>query len=76
MTTALVVLALVVLGLVAVVLLVRRERRAAALAARLDAADAETGLREHADATRQQEGHRGQAGGLSMGGADHNSAGM
>jgi len=75
MTTALVALALVALAVVAVVLLVRRERRAAALATRLDADDDGSGLREHADATREQAAQRGQAGGLSMGGAGQNSAG-
>ena len=75
MVTALVAVTALVLALAGLTLaLVRRERRARALAERLDAADPGSGTRAHADAQREQEGQRGQAGGLSMGGAGHNSA--
>ena len=77
MVTALVVVTALVLALAGLtVVLVRRERRARALAERLDAADRGSGTRAHADAQREQEGPRGQAGGLSMGAAAHNSAGF
>lgn len=74
-TTAVVVLVgLVAVCLALTVVLIVRERRAAALARRLDAASGtDDEMRAAADARRQGEPARGEAGGLSQAAAGHNS---
>jgi len=75
MNTATVVVTLIVLGIIAATaVVVLRERRSRALAARLDAQEHESGLRAQAEAERQQEGPRGEAGGMSWSAGGHNSA--
>ena len=76
MNTATVVIALIVVAIVALTVVVAlRERRARALAARLDTADAGSGIRDLADALREQTASRGEAGGSSWSAAGKNSAG-
>lgn len=75
MNTAIVVIALMVVGIVAATIaIVVRERRDRAVAARLDEADPGAGVRAHADAERQQAGPRGEAGGMSWSAGGQNSA--
>jgi len=75
MNTATIIIALIVIGIFAATFaIVLRERRDRALATRLDATDPGAGLRAQADAERQQEGPRGEAGGMSWSAGGKNSA--
>ena len=75
MNTAIIVVALIVIGIVATTAVItRRDRRSRAIADQLDVDDPGSGLRAHADAERQQEGPRGEAGGMSWSAGGHNAA--